>query len=422
MLIRQLLGRSGTAWRLSKWVIVALVLWTALDTLLVRRALARSEMQHEPPRDERIFIASIHWNNEAMLRSHWTPRVVELAKAIGNEKVFVSVKESGSWDKTKEILKDLGHELGQAGIRSQIMLDNTTHEQEVDQTPAESGWVWTTRNKMELRRIPYLARQRNEAMSPLYQMYEQGVKFDKILFLGDVVFSVDDVWKLLATRNGSYGAACALDFKTAPYFYVRKEDHFIIASTRRMTGILTSKQDTFAMRDSEGQEPLTLSWPFFRSRASRRALKANTPVPVTSCWNGMAVFDATPFYEHGLAFRGVADSLAENHIEGSECCLIHSDNQIAEKGVWVNPQVRVAYNKAAYNAINTKGWLSVFDIVRGCWKNRVARWSTTTWFKRQTVRRRVEAWKSQNSSNAEAAGYCLINEMQVLAANGWAHV
>lgn len=69
---------------------------------------------------------------------------------------------------------------------------------------------------------------------------------------------------LLRTRDGDYAAACSLDFSKPPRYY-----------------------DTFALRDSEGHEPVTLTYPYFRSRASRKAIMAHEPVPVQSCWNGM---------------------------------------------------------------------------------------------------------------------------------------
>ena len=48
---------------------------------------------------------------------------------------------------------------------------------------------------------------------------------------------------------------------------------------------------------------------------------------------------------------------------------------------------------------------------------------TTEWFKRRAVRNRVEEWgKEGDKSRFEAGRVCLINEMQVLAENGWAHV
>jgi hypothetical protein len=111
-------------------------------------------------------------------------------------------------------------------------------------------------------------------------------------------------------------------------------------------------------------------------------MKANQPVPVQSCWNGVGkrrldsppceintvfsfvdlhlttvpvAFDASPFYNPDpLRFRGIPDSLALHHLEGSECCLIHADNpQSASKGLWLNPNVRIGYDANAYSTIHT---------------------------------------------------------------------
>lgn len=76
----------------------------------------------------------------------------------------------------------------------------------------------------------------------------------------------DDFYTLLDTNQGSYAAACALDFAKPPAFY-----------------------DTFALRDSEGNEAMMQTWPYFRGRASRRAMERNEIVPVKSCWNSMGM-------------------------------------------------------------------------------------------------------------------------------------
>lgn len=70
---------------------------------------------------------------------------------------------------------------------------------------------------------------------------------------------------LLDTNGGKYAAACALDFNNTNQLF-----------------------DTFAVRDSAGYEVMSKSWPFFRSGKSVGAMKANKPVPVRSCWNGMS--------------------------------------------------------------------------------------------------------------------------------------
>jgi hypothetical protein len=85
------------------------------------------------------------------------------------------------------------------------------------------------------------------------------------------ILKTDDVLRLLNTNDGDYAAACSLDFSKPPQFY-----------------------DTFALRDAEGHEMLMQTWPYFRARESRRGMLANSPTPVTSCWNGMG--NIVPFF------------------------------------------------------------------------------------------------------------------------------
>lgn len=134
--------------------------------------------------------------------------------------------------------------------------------------------------------------------------------------------------------------------------------------------------------------------------------------------------DAKPYYgtTTPLRFRGVPDSLAEHHVEGSECCLIHADNPLSpRKGVWLNPRVRVGYSTAAYEAVTTAAPYPS-SIVWALWGNRVRRWLTTTWFENSIVTRRLAAWQAEDTSRREPGTACLVNEMQVLIENGWAHL
>lgn len=142
------------------------------------------------PPGEKIFIAGIHWNNEAILRNHWVPGVLALAKHLGRENVYVSVQESGSWDGSKEVLRELDQALEQGGVRKRVILDDTTHEDEISKPPGDEGWIQTSRGKKELRRVPYLARLRNVALEPLQELADAGERFDKVLFINDVVFTV----------------------------------------------------------------------------------------------------------------------------------------------------------------------------------------------------------------------------------------
>ena len=426
--------------RLSLTLRVAAVLFVALNIIDIIR-VKHAQSSHPLPSDQgdlhkgtRLFITSTHWNNEAVLRQRWNDAIVELVKYFGPSNVYISIYESGSWDDTKGALTELESRLTDLEVGKTIVLDTTTHKDELERTPGptEADWIETPRGKKELRRIPYLANLRNRALEPLHTLTTASPtprKFDKILFLNDVYFTIPQLLSLLSTNNGHYAAACSLDFSRPPYYY-----------------------DTFALRDSGTSEvPLMQRWPYFRSRRSRNAMKANSDaVPVSSCWNGMVLMDTEPFYDKlsPLHFRGVTDRLASSHVEGSECCLIHADNPYTPaRGVFLNPRVRVGYNEPAFLAVNpdfdhptssdtttatatethgsgsTGSWLSTWDIFTGLWKNRILRWTTTSWFQRHMITGRVKAFeKGHPGAKGENGAGCLVDEMQVLVENGWAHV
>ncbi|QSS55756.1 polysaccharide export protein (CAP59) [Histoplasma capsulatum var. duboisii H88] len=224
-----------------------------------------------------IYVASTHWNNEAILRSHWNAAVVELARKFGKENIYVSVYESGSWDDSKGALRELDMQLGELGVDRTIVLDPTTHENEISKPPAEEGWIDTARGKRELRRIPYLAHMRNKSLEPLEKLVRAGRTFDKIIFLNDVIFSMADIITLLNTRSGSYAATCSLDFAKPGLFY-----------------------DTFALRDWKGSAAFSQRYPYFSARRSRNALLAGKPIPVQSCWNGIGVFSPSTQFSLNL--------------------------------------------------------------------------------------------------------------------------
>jgi hypothetical protein len=147
--------------------------------------------------NDRIFIASIHWNNEFVIRSHWSTAVLDLVEHFGANNVYISISESGSWDNTKGALRDLDMQLGELGVERSIETLETTHKDEIEHTPGpnEEGWIWTSRDRKELRRIPYLAGIRNRVMEKLNQLAERSNgqdarTFDKILWLNDVIFTV----------------------------------------------------------------------------------------------------------------------------------------------------------------------------------------------------------------------------------------
>lgn len=187
--LRALLSRSAL-----RKLLLAFLVWTLLEAHIIYYRIIRTEREtksnsilHTRPR---VFIASLHWNNEKILRSDWNRGVIELVNTLGPDNVFVSVYESGSWDNSKGALRELDHELENTGVGKKIILDDETHADLIAQPSAKKGWITTPAGKKMLRRIPYLSKLRNLSLQPLLDLAENGTTFDHVLFLGDVVFSV----------------------------------------------------------------------------------------------------------------------------------------------------------------------------------------------------------------------------------------
>lgn len=375
-----------------------------------------------------VFIVSVHRNTADVLLSAWNNAVLSLIDHLGPSNVHFSAIESGSQDGTKAALSSLRDALDRRGVTHTIHLGSTVDEQlqELDTRPlpdapraSAKGWVWDPHEEhYALRRIPYLAKVRNQAMKPLRDLAKPsdtpGITkrktFDRVLWINDVVFSLADALTLLNTREGAYAAACSMDFKTPPFYY-----------------------DTFALRDDRGDKAGSDYWPWFLSPTSRAAVRAGEPTRVQSCWNGMVAFDAAPFYaEPPLAFRGIPDSLADLHLEGSECCLVHADNDLSytqEGGVWLNPNVRVGYSVEAYDGVHERTkWPGRWVAVKGTWSNRWHRWRSGVLqfaLERWTVRKRMTEWIAHapaGEARKERGEMCLINEMQIMWQNGWKHL
>ncbi|KAJ4353771.1 uncharacterized protein N0V89_005501 [Didymosphaeria variabile] len=207
--------------------LVLFVLFNTLDILHVQQRLARgsASLNSYKPGSERIFIASILWNNEAILRSSLSAALVTLAEHLGPKNVFISIHESGSWDETKNALRELDEALEQIGVERKITTSNVTHFDEISVAPEGEGWVDTPQGQKELRRIPYLAKQRNVGLEPLEELAQRGILFDKILLWesrirrlttspvlkANVVASRVRKWKEEDPRNEELGDFCLIN-------------------------------------------------------------------------------------------------------------------------------------------------------------------------------------------------------------------
>ncbi|KAF1834173.1 hypothetical protein BDW02DRAFT_550958 [Decorospora gaudefroyi] len=388
-------------------LLLVFFLWDSLHCISLHLRHTAALRAPPPPRNaKRVYIAAQHFNDARLLHDHWNAALIALVQELGVGNVFVSIYESGSWDGSKELLGELDAELERLYVKRAVTLSELSRADEIaqQQQPGEQGggWIETPNGETRKRRIPFLATVRNHVFEPLERLTAEGdTTFDTVLFLNDVVFTPEDVLKLLDTNGGDYAAACSLDFSKPPYLY-----------------------DTFALRDSSGHEAVMQTWPYFRSYISRYAAERLLPVPVASCWNGMIAMPMQPFLGNSpLRFRGISDTLATFHVEASECCLIHADNPLsATKGIFLNPNVKVGYNGSSYDAVHSPdAVMSPLHMYRSIWQNRLLRWFTSPLFKEHIVCSRVRKWM-KGTKEQERGGFCLINEMQILFESGWKHM
>ena len=184
--------RRSTSSRVLRvvFLILAALCLTDLYSLSSTPPSRHSDFKSIPDvRSQRVFIASIHWNNARILQDNWNKAVLDLVEYFGVHNVYISIYESGSWDETKNALRMLESDLDELDVKRTITLEESTHLDEM-QKPPTTGWIETPRGKKELRRIPYLSKLRNWSLQPLNELATKGIKFDKVLFLNDVVFDV----------------------------------------------------------------------------------------------------------------------------------------------------------------------------------------------------------------------------------------
>ena len=221
-----------------------------------------------------------------------------------------------------------------------------------------------------IKRVAYLAGIRNKALLPLNNgSLHSNTRFDKLLYLNDVIFNPVDAAQLLFSTNladngrTNYLSACAVDFVNPFKFY-----------------------DTFATRDLQGNGIGLPFFPWFTNKdngfSRADVLNQKDAVRVRSCWGGMVAFEAKWFQMNDnsdsslLAANQInsdnPDNVSNNSAiselgsqtplrfryetelfrESSECCLIQADLQsragntyASNTGIYINPFVRVAYDE-----------------------------------------------------------------------------
>lgn len=148
--------------------------------------------QHLLPHIKSLYIASVQFHTEEILRAHWVPSLLRLVEELqrANITVYVSIYENHSLDGTRGLLSELALTLKNLNVDHTIYLDTEPRTAVIEKAiSSQTGWLQTIYGK-ELRRTVYLADVRNRALKPLHNLKKAGIEFDKLLFLNDVVFSV----------------------------------------------------------------------------------------------------------------------------------------------------------------------------------------------------------------------------------------
>lgn len=287
---------------------------------------------------EKIFIAaSIFDPGGDLAQGPWAENILQLVHILGPENVYLSIYENDSGTAALEAL---------AALERKVPCNHTLISEEhldIDEVPH----IQLPDGTSHVKRIAYLAEVRNRALRPLET---SPIRFDKLLYLNDVVFHPIDAAQLLFSTNvdktgqAQYRSACAVDFIMPFKFY-----------------------DTFATRDLDGYSMGIPFFPWFAAGGGDGTLddilSDKDAVRVRSCWGGMVAFDAKFFQNWSgqaldvptAANRSPANITSPYRFragkdlwwDSSECCLIQADIQSPDTSnpeIFMNPYVRVAYD------------------------------------------------------------------------------
>ena len=184
----------------------------------------------------------------------------------------------------------------------------------------------------EYYRIVFYAELRNRVFDLLYETKDIDYNNTRIIYFNDIIFTYQDIIKLIATNNEDYDAVCALDFDKI-YFY-----------------------DTWVTYDLNGN-CFRDGYPFSINSESQEQLINLKPIRIFSCWNGAIVFTAAPLENKKLQFRVENNTkIIKYPLNGyqrypyeSECTYLHIDMEtMGYTKRLINPDVKVAYKYNVY--------------------------------------------------------------------------
>lgn len=246
----------------------------------------------------KYYISSVLFNIEP-IAFDWITQMKLLINYLGKENVIISIIENGdSTDNTRKYLSEFRDYLNNEKILNSIVIDPII-----------------IRGKKE--RIVFLSELRDLSMDFLYKIKNINFKNTKIIFFNDIIYRYSDIIKLLSTNNGEYDSVCAMDYYEGFY-------------------------DTWASQLNNGVY-FGRMFPYLRNPEGQEAVLNGEIIRTFSCWNGVTVFNATPFEDKILYFRH------GTKIRQSECTLLHFDMYfMGYLRTLVNTDVKVTYTYEYY--------------------------------------------------------------------------
>ena len=300
---------------------------------------------------KRYFIAANLFNSERVLPT----LIMNIAEVIttfinSGAYVYISIYENGSTDDTSKWLHAFDYLLSKWKIPHQIRSD-----------PETCAWS-------DYNRIDMLAELRNRALTPLY---ENPDPYHTILFYNDIFHCPTDVYELLYQKQiQDADVVCPLDWSFGGDAYNRQRvpsgsfyDSWV---ARTLSG------DSFYPLYSSGWQPQPLENYFIRDPETRNRFQGRLPFQVLSCWNGMTILNARPFYGQrrdddplkpttAAAFPPVRfRSGREGECAASECELVCRDYwKEGYHRVVVVPRIFVTYTLTEHIEVGAL-WTSLF--------------------------------------------------------------
>ena len=278
-------------------------------------------------RNTKYYITACVLNMEPIIVDYIN-EIKKLINYLGEKNIIISIVENGdSKDKTREYLKEFSQFLDSKNISNKFVLTHETEDPRGDQTISHI--------MKKYLRIKYLATLRNRCFDFLYQIPDLDFNNLKIINLNDIVFTFEDVIKLLSTNKEDYDVVCAMD-----YFF--------------------NFYDTWVSIDLDGSHLLG-NFPYFINKEGQDQYINKKPIRVFSCWNGIVAFNGSAFKNKNIQFRVESINDPNRNISlfrlktdvedvyESECTYFHIDMEnLGFKKRFINSEVRVAYNYKYY--------------------------------------------------------------------------